>query len=531
MKDPTKVCKLSDLQEGIGHEGVVNGRPLALFLHQGRVYALEDRCPHREGQLSRGKVDKGDAVCPLHGWNFDLKTGISPYDPRDRVPTYPVELRDGEVFVDAAVVPPLPDTTFAGYQGRWRRWEQDARGHKEIRRLAKGLSPQVEAMGAPARELCGPCGFDHFHIRAAQLERLPRLEREPVQSQVRIGEGAGRPLELALPALVSHMSFGALSREAKIALARGSAEAHTAIGSGEGGMLGAEREAAGIYILEMASGYFGWREEVIARADAVEIKLGQSAKPGLGGELPGGKVRGEIAEVRGLAPGSAAHSPSRFPDIENGEQLAERMEWLRSLDGGARPLGIKLVANDVAADVTAALELMPDFITIDGFGGGTGAAPADVRDNFGMPLVMALPEVRRLVDVHNRKHPQRPVSVIAAGGVRTPADIVKAVALGADACALATAALFALGCEYYRACGSNGCPVGIATQDPNLRRRLDVDTGARRVAGFFSGTRTAIETYLRIMGYAALAEVSAADLIPLTLEASAVLHGHPDPGY
>lgn len=530
MKEPKKVCDLSDLQEGIGREAMVNGRPLALFLHQDKVYALDDRCPHRQGQLSRGKVVEGDAVCPLHSWNFDLKTGISPHDPRDRVPTYPVELREGEVYVDGAAVPALPDSTFDGYQGRWRRWEQDARGHKEIRRLAKGLSPEVEAMGAPAKELCGPCGFDHFHIRAAQLDRLPRLEQEPVQSGVLIGVGAGRPLELALPAFVSHMSLGSLSREAKIALARGSAEARTVIGSGEGGMLPAEREAAGSYILEMASGYFGWREEVIAQADAVEIKLGQSAKPGLGGELPGRKVRGEIAEVRGLPPGTAAHSPSRFPDIEELEQLAERIEWLRSLDGGERPVGIKLVANDVAADVSAALELMPDFITIDGFGGGTGAAPADVRDNFGMPLVMALPEARRLVNAHNQNSSERPVSLIATGGVRTPADILKAVALGADACALATAVLFALGCEYYRACSSNGCPVGIATQDESLRNRLEVDRGARRVASFFSGTRSAIKTYLRIMGYGALAQVTAADLIPLTPEAAAILQEDVDNG-
>jgi glutamate synthase domain-containing protein 2 len=492
------------------------------------VYALDDRCPHRQGQLSRGKVVKGEAVCPLHAWNFDLETGVSPYDPRDRVPTYPVELREEEVYVDADAVPPLPDSTFDGYQGRWRRWEQDARGHKEIRRLAKGLSPQVEAMGAPAKELCGPCNFDHFHIRAAQLDPLPRLERESAQTRVLIGAGAGRPLELALPALISHMSFGSLSREAKIALARGSAKSRTAIGSGEGGMLPAERAAAGTYILEMASGYFGWREDVIAQADAVEIKLGQSAKPGLGGELPGRKVQGEIAEVRGLEPGSSAHSPSRFPDIRNSQQLGERIEWLRSLDGGQRPVGIKLVANDIAADVSAALELMPDFITIDGFGGGTGAAPADVRDNFGMPLVMALPEARRLVDEHNRKHQQRPVNLIATGGVRTPADMIKAIALGADACALATAVLFALGCEYYRSCGSNSCPVGIATQDESLRKRLEVGTGARRVASFFAGTRSAIETYLRIMGYGTPGQITPADLIPLTPEAAAVLRQNAD---
>lgn len=523
MQQPIAVCSLSDLKEDSAHGVKIKGRPIALFLHQGEVCALEDRCPHREGQLSRGHVEAGEAICPLHGWNFDLKTGISPYDPRDRVATYPCEIRDGQVYVDGDSVEPLPDTTFDGYQGAWRRWGQDARGHGLIRRLAKGLKPAVEAMGEPPPRLSDLVDFDHFHLKAAQLERLPRLPEEIADTSVVIGRGAGKPLRIALPAYVSHMSFGALSMEAKVALARGASLADTLSCSGEGGLLPQERQAADRFILEMASGYFGWTPQNIRLADAIEIKLGQSAKPGLGGELPGAKVQGDIARVRGLAPGTPAHSPARFADIENPEDLAARIGEIRLLTGGQSPVGIKLAANDVAADVRHALRLMPDFITLDGFGGGTGAAPADVRGAFGMPLAAALPLARRLIDAHNAAHPERPVSLIATGGVRTPADIMKAVALGADACALATAALFALGCEYYRACGSNECPVGIATQKPELRSRIDPEQGAQRVATFFNGTREILEQYLRMMGVAYLRQAGREMLIPLSAEARAVL--------
>ncbi len=521
MSDWRGVCDVAELAEGQGHEVWLNGRPVALFLYRGEVFALDDRCPHHEGQLSLGRMENGEAICPLHGWNFDLATGISPYNPNDRIATYPVRLNAGRVELDAAAVPPLPPASFSGYQGRWRRWASDARGKKEIRHLAKGMAPDVGAMGAepPAP---GPVpDTSHFHLRAAQLARLPLLEEEPVDTAVILGRDAGKPLRLSLPAYVSHMSFGALSKEAKLGLARGSARADTMICSGEGGMLPEERELARHYVLEMASGYFGWQEEAMARADAFEIKLGQSAKPGLGGELPGNKVTAEIARVRGIEPGKAACSPARFPDIPDLEALDERIAWLR-VHFPDKPVGIKFAANHVAEDTAAALSLQPDFITIDGFGGGTGAAPLHIRDHFGVPLVMALPVARALVDVHHTAG-GRHVSLLATGGIRTPSDIMKAIALGADACGLATAALFALGCEYYRACNTDHCPTGVTTQNPELRARIDADLAAERVANLFHGCGKMIADYLHAMGHHTLSDVSRADLVPLTEMARQIL--------
>jgi len=519
------VCGVADLVEGKGNEAFVNGRPIALFLHLDKVYALEDRCPHREGQMSRGTVENGDAVCPLHGWNFDLETGISPYNPNDRIATYPVRIVDGRVEIDVSAVPALPASTFDGYQGRWRRWASDVRGKAEIRKLAAGKPPAVEAMGAEAPHPGPVVDLDHFHLRAAQLARLPKLAEEAVDTSVTLARGAGKPLQLALPAYVSHMSFGALSREAKIALAKGAAMAGTMNCSGEGGMLPEERAAASLYVMQMASGYFGWNDDSMSKADAFEIKLGQSAKPGLGGELPAAKVTKEIAKVRGIKPGTSAKSPARFPDLDDLDAFAGRVASIRERYPD-KPVGIKLTANDVEGDVAAALSLEPDFITLDGFGGGTGAAPVHVRDHVGMPLVMALPIARRLIDVHNAAS-RRPVSLVATGGIRTPVDIMKAMALGADACALATAALFALGCEYYRACNSGNCPVGIATQSPELRERVDVDLAARRVGNFFDGTRKILEDYLRILGHADLSTLSIDDLVALTPAATALLKTAP----
>jgi glutamate synthase domain-containing protein 2/nitrite reductase/ring-hydroxylating ferredoxin subunit len=513
----TEVCRLEEIPAGRGVVRHVNGAEVAVMRDGDEVFALGNLCPHRGGQLADGAVRDGTAICPLHAWDFDLRTGISPYNPDDRVPVYPARVRDGRVQVDAAAVPaapPRPDE----YLGPWIRRGAADRGMHLVHGLAAGGMPEVEAMGtlrlepgAPVRPR--PGSWECLVFRPAQLHRLPLLGDVAVDTTAVLGTRARRPLRLAMPLFVSHMSFGAVSAEAKEALARGAAAAGTAIGSGEGGAHPREREAACAYILEMASGYFGWTEDVITRAHAIEIKIGQGAKPGLGGELPAAKVTAEIAAVRGVAPGTTVHSPARLPDIHGPADLRRRVDEIRALTGGV-PVGIKLAAGHVEADLAVALEAGADWVTVDGLGGGTGAAPVHVRDNVGIPSAFALYRTRRFLE----REGVDDVQVVATGGFRTPDEMAKALAMGADAVALATASLMAVGCQQYRACHTGTCPVGIATQDPVLRDRLDVAVSAERLERFLRAATGMIVDYARICGRSRTADLCRDDLAALDPE-------------
>ncbi len=267
---------------------IVNGTDVALCRDATGFYALSNRCPHRQGQIGDGRVANGRVHCPLHDWDFDLRTGISPYNPHDRLDCYPVREVEGIVEVDADMVPDTPSTGFLqDYQGRYRRFVEDVESEFEtLQGFARYGRGAVEAM----RTTRAVPNFEPIQFRPGQLASPPLLDSEPITLGVTLGAKSKHPINLALPVLISHMSFGALSREAKVALATASREAGIAICSGEGGMHPDERAAAGTYIFEMASGYFGWNEENIRKADAIEIKIGQAAKAGAGGLLPGEKV-------------------------------------------------------------------------------------------------------------------------------------------------------------------------------------------------------------------------------------------------
>jgi glutamate synthase domain-containing protein 2/nitrite reductase/ring-hydroxylating ferredoxin subunit len=511
------VCPLDAITDGRGVVRIVNGAEVALLRSGDTVHAVSNLCPHRGGQLGDGRVEDGKVICPLHGWDFDLATGISPYNPADTIPTYGCRVVDGTVEVDAATVPAAPLRP-DGYLGRWTRRGASDRGMYLVHHLADGHGAFVEAMGselrAPGQGMRSPApSLDDLVFRPAQLDRLPLLEDEPVGTGVVLGTRARRPLALALPVYVSHMSFGALSAEAKEALARGATMAGTAIASGEGGSHPREREHAGRYIFEMASGYFGWTEDVIRAAHAIEIKVGQGAKPGLGGTLPGRKVTAEIAAVRGVEPGTTVHSPARFRDLGTAEDLRRRVDELRELTGGV-PIGIKFAAGHVERDVAAALEAGADFITVDGLGGGTGAAPVHVKDHVGLPSPFAVARARAFLDDEGVDD----VQLVATGGFRTPDECAKVLALGADAVALATASLMAIGCQQYRACHAGSCPVGIATQLQELRDRLDIGISAQRLSAFLTGTTRLMTDYARICGRHRLADLSRDDLASLDAE-------------
>ncbi len=432
--------------------------------------------------------------------------GAGPGDFEEQAPL-PAPKPAAAPAVPATPAPPAaegPGGVDTGYLSAWRKDKDDGEpGMARIQQMALSGESEITAM----RTRRPVPGWDAVLFKGVQLSRLPLNEDEPVTLRTVIGPGAAAPVVLDVPFYVSHMSFGALSREAKIALARGSKRAGTAMCSGEGGLLPEERAEAGVYIYEIGTAPFSWREEAVRQADAVEIKIGQAAKPGLGGHLPQAKITDEIAAIRGIPRDRDAISPGRPFHLERPEDLAATVAQLREWIGG-RPVGVKVAACHIEEDLAAALAAEPDFITVDCRGGGTGAGPVFVKDNTCIPPVYAVHRARRFLDQAGSR-----VTLCVTGGFRDSADIAKAIALGADAVALATASLIAIGCQQYRVCQTGKCPVGITTQDPALRARLDVEQSARRFANFAAVLRHELEAFARINGRADIHDLSRSDLV------------------
>ena len=396
------------------------------------------------------------------------------------------------------------------YPSDYARTDETCRYMKEIHQMAVSGSSLIEAMGT---RMPMP-GWDEILLLGAQLNPPPLDEHAPVNTMTVIGKHAKKPMILSGPVYISHMSFGALSREAKVALARGSALAKTAMCSGEGGILPEEQEASYRYIFEYVPNQYSVTDENLRKADAVEIKIGQGTKPGMGGHLPGSKVTPEIARVRNKPLGEDVISPSRFPDINTKEDLKNLVEELRRRSDG-RPIGITIAAGKIERDLEYCVFAQPDFITIDGRGGATGASPRLVRDSASVPTVYALYRARKYLD-----SVRSDISLVITGGLRVSSDFAKAIAMGADAVAIASAALIAAACQQYRICGSGMCPVGIATQDPKLRSRLKVDAAAQRVANFLHVSLEELKTFARITGHSDLHDLSVEDLCTVSREIS-----------
>ncbi len=357
-------------------------------------------------------------------------------------------------------------------------------------------------------------GWDDILILGAQLAALPLDDDAPVSTTTVIGKKAKQPLVLENPVYISHMSYGALSKEIKTALARGSAAARTAICSGEGGILPEERNAAYRYIFEYVPNLYSVTDENLQRADAIEIKIGQAAKPGMGGHLPGNKVTAEIAAVRGKTEGEDIKSPSHFPDIRTRSDMKNKVLELRMRSGG-RPVGIKIAAGHIEQDLEICVYAEPDFITIDGRGGATGSSPLLLRDASGVPTIYALSRARKYLD-----SVRSDIALVITGGLRVSSDFAKALAMGADAVAVATAALIAAGCQQYRICGSGNCPVGIATQDEGLRARVNGDAAAARVANYLNVSLEELKMFARISGHTDIHDLGMADLCTLSRDIS-----------
>lgn len=403
-----------------------------------------------------------------------------------------------------------PEEISLEYPKETRKTDADYRYMKEIHEMAVTGKSIIEAMGT---KMSMP-DWDDILILGAQLQPMPLDEHAPVSTMTVIGKHAKRPMILGTPVYISHMSFGALSKETKTAMAMGSAMAKTAMCSGEGGILPEEKAAAYRYIFEYVPNQYSVTDENLRSSDAIEIKIGQGTKPGMGGHLPGSKVTPEIAKIRNKPLGEDVISPSKLPGIDTREDLKALVSELRRRSDG-RPIGIKIAAGRIERDMEFAVFAEPDFITIDGRGGATGASPAIIRDAASVPTIYALHRARKYLDSIRSD-----IELVITGGLRVSSDFAKAIAMGADAVAVASAAMVAAACQQYRICGSGMCPVGVATQDETLRERLHVDAAAKRVANYLNCCTRELETFARITGHGDIHELTVEDLCTINREIS-----------
>ena len=512
-----KIARWEELEDRRPAYALVANVDLVIIRYEEEVSVLYGRCLHRGALLADGHVEGEDLICGVHHWDYRFRTGVSAYENSEVLEKFCAWIEDGHVWVDEEEIAAWEKINPQAYdreafQGNF----QDLHGtpeephNKLIQELAaNGLSKlghhgTVSAMGVDRREL--PT-WDDLLFLTAQLATLPQLEDVEVGSELIIGPRAKKPLRLEIPLFVSDMSFGALSEEAKVALALGAEMAGTGICSGEGGMLPEEQQANDRYFYELASGRFGFSMDKLEKVQAFHFKGGQGAKTGTGGHLPGHKVKGKIAEVRGLEEGQSAVSPPRFPDWTHEDDFRRFADQVREATGGI-PIGFKLSAQHIEADIAAALRIGVDYIILDGRGGGTGAAPDIFKSNISVPTLPALARARRFLD--ERGH--RDITLIITGGLRTPADFAKAMALGADGIAVSNSALQAIGCLGMRACHTNNCPVGIATQKEDLRARLPVRVAAKRLHRFFDASVELMAVLARACGHTHLNQFAHHDL-------------------
>lgn len=362
----------------------------------------------------------------------------------------------------------------------------------------------------------GVISFDNLVFIPVQLTAPPiDYFREEISSETIIGKNSEKPLKLKIPILSAAMSFGALSKEAKIAIAKACTIVGTATNTGEGGMLPEERENAKLLIAQYSTGRFGVDEDYIKKADAIEIKIGQGAKPGQGGLLPGHKVTKDIATVRKVPEGKDIHSPPKHVDINNIEDLKKKVKWLRDLNDG--PIIIKLGAGDVENDVKLAIKTNPDAIAIDGMEGGTAAAPKIMLNDFGIPTLAALVKARKVLNEKKAKQ-----ELIIGGGLNKGSDVAKALALGADATFMSFALMVAMGCIYCKECYKGKCQSGICTQDPELREKLNVEDASRKVANFMTACTEEVKMAAGATGKKDIHELNRKNLRALDLTTSKI---------
>ncbi len=450
--------------------------------------------------------------CSICGYVYDEEKEGKPFSQLTECPICKQPPEKFEVQPESEKAPAWEkaENLDLSYPKETRKTDSSYRYMKEIHEMAVTGKSAIEAMGTQRKMP----NWDDVLVLGAQLNPMPLDEHAEVSLKTVIGKHAKKPMILDMPVYISHMSFGALSRETKIALAKGSAAAGTAMCSGEGGILPEEKEAAHKYIFEYVPNLYSVTEENLKTSDAIEIKIGQGTKPGMGGHLPGEKVTPEIAKIRNKPLGKDVISPSKFPGINSAEDLKRLVNDLRMLSDG-RPIGIKIAAGRIEKDLEFCVYAEPDFITIDGRGGATGASPAIIRDSTSVPTIYALYRARKYLDSIGSD-----IDLVITGGLRVSSDFAKAIAMGADAVAVASAAMVAAACQQYRICGTGMCPVGVATQDEKLRERLHIDTAAKRVENYLKCSAEELRTFARITGNADIHSLSTDDLCTISREIS-----------
>ena len=381
----------------------------------------------------------------------------------------------------------------------------------EVYRQASSGGVLLSSMGNP-KPL--PVYWDKILINASQVTN-PSIDplREPMETKTFLGQKPSKierdengkiktnitpQLELSVPIMFSAMSYGSISYNAHESLARAAEALGIYYNTGEGGLHQDFYKYGANTIVQVASGRFGVHKDYLSAGAAIEIKMGQGAKPGIGGHLPGAKIVGDVSRTRMIPEGSDAISPAPHHDIYSIEDLRQLVFSLKEASNYKKPVIVKIAAvHNVAAIASGIARSGADIIAIDGFRGGTGAAPTRIRDNVGIPIELALAAVdQRLRDEGIRNK----VSLVVGGSIRSSADVVKAIALGADACYIGTAALLALGCHLCRSCQTGKCNWGIATQRPDLVKRLNPDIGYKRLVNLVTAWEHEIKEMMGGMG-------------------------------
>jgi methylamine---glutamate N-methyltransferase subunit C len=414
----------------------------------------------------------------------------------------------------------------------------------QIQRMAEEGRYEIRGWGAKRRVP----SFDDLVFLTASASRYP-LEgyRERCDTRTVLGtRRASRPLELAIPITIAGMSFGALSASAKEALGRAATAVGTSTTTGDGGMTAEERRASRLLVYQCLPSRYGFNPADLHQADAIEVVVGQGAKPGGGGMLLGQKVSERVASMRTLPPGVDQRSASRHPDWTGPDDLRIKIEELREATAWEKPIYVKLGATRVTNDVKLAVAAGADVVVVDGMQGGTGATQDVFIEHAGIPT---LPAVRLAAEALREIGKQGEVQLVVSGGIRSGADVAKALALGADAVSIGVGAMIALGCNrrswfgsgdgaehdasadyaalgtapgFCHHCHTGRCPVGVTTQDPDLERRLDPETGARWMTNYLKALTMELTTLARACGKSDVHHLEPEDLVALTVEAAAM---------